>query len=170
METVGYWLGWGLGLEGQDLNVWRMMLRAGLIYMLGIILVRLGGKRFVGKFSAFDIIMAIMLGSILSRSILAEDHFIPHLAAAFVLTAMHYLFAALAFHYDGFGTLVKGRTRVLVQDGHIQWDAMKKSHISEKDLMCALREGSGIEDLSQVGQACLERSGNISIITRNSNR
>lgn len=166
MESIWYGVSWAFGLEWHELNVWRMMLRAGLIYILGIILVRLGGKRFVGKFSAFDIIMAIMIGSILSRSILTEDNFIPHLAAAFVLTAMHSLFAYIAFYWNWFGTLVKGKPRVLVRDGHIQWNAMKKANISKNDLMCALREASSSEDLSKVHRARLERSGNISVIIK----
>lgn len=168
MESNWFWVSWAFGLEWHDLNVWRMMLRAGLIYILGIILVRLGGKRFVGKFSAFDIIMAIMIGSILSRSILTEENFIAHLAAAFVLTVMHSLFAYIAFHWNWFGTLVKGKPRVLVENGQIQWDAMKKTNISESDLMCGLREASSTENLAQVKQACLERSGNISVILNDS--
>lgn len=166
MESIWYWASWVFGLEWHQLNVWRMMTRAGLIYVLGITLVRLGGKRFVGKFSAFDIIMAIMIGSILSRAILTEGNFIGHLAAALVLTALHSLFGRVAFYWDWFGTLIKGKPRVLVENGHIQWGAMKKTSISEHDLMCALREESNSEDLTQVKQACLERSGNISIILK----
>ncbi|SFR54182.1 Protein of unknown function [Marinobacter daqiaonensis] len=169
MESIWYWASWALGLEGQDLTIWRVILRAVLVYILGIILVRLGGKRFVGKFSAFDIIMAIMIGSILSRAIMVPEDFIPHLVAAVALTLMHSLFAGAAFHWDPFGTLVKGKARVLVRDGDIQWDAMKKTHISEKDLMSALRETSSVNDVSQVREACLERSGNISVILRNDN-
>ncbi|WP_404364385.1 DUF421 domain-containing protein [Marinobacter sp.] len=166
METVWWWSSWGFGLEGQDLNVWRMALRACLVYVVGIILVRLGGKRFVGKFSAFDIIMAIMIGSILSRSIVTDDHFFSHLSAAFVLTLLHYIFARVAFRFDWFGTLVKGKTHVLVRDGQIQWPAMKQAYISESDLMSVLREASGEEDLGQVRRLCLERSGNVSVVLR----
>lgn len=164
MESVWGWASWAFALEGQELTVWRMVLRACLIYIVGIVLVRLGGKRFVGKFSAFDIIMAIMIGSILSRSILTEQHFLPHLGAAFVLTALHYLFAGISFHHSGFGTLVKGKTHLLVRDGEIQWQTMRRARISENDLMGALREASGEEDLSRVRQVRLERSGNISVI------
>ncbi|MDX1635173.1 MAG: DUF421 domain-containing protein [Marinobacter sp.] len=166
MEFIWVWSSWAFGLEGQELTAWRMALRALLIYIVGIVLVRLGGKRFVGKFSAFDIIMAIMIGSILSRSILTEQHFIPHLVAAFVLTALHYLFAGIAFHQSWFGTLVKGKTHVLVKEGEIQWQTMREAHISENDLMSALREAASEEDLSRVSKMCLERSGNISVILK----
>lgn len=87
--------------------------------------------------------MGIMLGSILSRAITTAGGFLATLAAALVLIGMHYTFAALAYHFGWFGDLVKGDARTLVIDGQIQWDAMRRGHISEKDLKSALRENAG---------------------------
>lgn len=156
-----------LGLDAQQLSLWQMALRAIVVYIFGLFLVRLGEKRFIGKFSAFDVIMGIMIGSIISRAITTASGFIPTLAAALVLIGMHYLFAMIAFRYDWFGDLVKGGTRTLVIDGEIQWDAMRSGHISEKDLKSALRENAKLEDVSRVRKALLERSGNISAILQN---
>lgn len=155
-----------LGLAQEDLAIWQMALRAVVVYIVGLLLVRLGDKRFIGKFSAFDVIMGIMLGSILSRAITVAGGFVPTLAAALVLIVMHYVFAVLAYRYDWFGNLIKGSPRILVADGVIQWDAMRRAHISEKDLKSALRENANLDDVSKVSRALLERSGNIGAVPK----
>ena len=72
--------------------------------------------------------------------------------------------AMAAFRWTRFGTLVKGSPRVLVEDGEVLWDAMRKSHISRDDLMEALRLQGRISDVGKVREARLERNGNISVL------
>lgn len=166
MESVLTHASWALGIDAEELNAWQMGLRAMVVYIIGVVLIRIGAKRFIGKFSAFDVIMAIMIGSVLSRAITNPVGFIPKLTAALVLVGMHHAFSALAFHTTWFGKLIKGSPRVLVKDGEIQWDAMRESHISEKDLMSALRENAGVDSLEKVQTARIERSGNINAILK----
>jgi hypothetical protein len=59
-----------------------MALRAVVVYVVTVIIVRLGKKRFMGKGTAFDVILGIMLGSIVSRAITGNAPFFPALAAA----------------------------------------------------------------------------------------
>ena len=158
-------LDWVLGLRAEELTALQMVFRAALVYPIGILFIRVGDKRFIGKFTAFDVIMGILIGSILGRAITGSSPFFPTLAAAFALVLLHYGFASLSYHQDWFGNWVKGKSRTLVVDGEIQWKSMQRSNISERDLRGALREQSGIEDIAQVKLAKLERSGNISIVT-----
>lgn len=161
-----FWAAGGqlLGLDADTLTVWQMVARAIVVYVIAVIIVRFGEKRFIGKFSAFDVILGFMLGSILSRAITGSSPFVPSLAAAVVLVGMHYLFAKISFHSDRFGTLVKGHSRTLVENGEIDWSAMRKSNISRSDLLSALRENGQVDGTSGVRLARLERSGNISVI------
>jgi uncharacterized membrane protein YcaP (DUF421 family) len=149
-----------LGLGPGELNVWNMVIRAVVVYVAALFMVRLGEKRFMGKNTAFDMVLGIIFGSVISRAITGSSPFFPTLAAALVLVLLHWLFSTLSFYTDWFGTLVKGHNRVLVKGGEIQWDAMRQSHISEKDLMSALR--------SEAHVARLERSGDISVIKASS--
>lgn len=166
MESALSHVSWALGIDAEELTTWQMGLRAMVVYIIGVVLIRLGEKRFIGKFSAFDVIMAIMIGSVLSRAITTPGGFIPKLAAALVLIGMHHAFATLAYHTTWFGKLIKGSPRILVQNGEIQWEAMRASHISEKDLMSALRENAGVNSLEKVETARIERSGNINAILK----
>jgi uncharacterized membrane protein YcaP (DUF421 family) len=89
--------------------------------------------------------------------------FIACLGASITIVALHWIFAELSYRYDSFGSIVKGRPHKLVENSEIQWDAMKKGHISRRDLMSAVRV-RGSTGLSGVKEACLERNGEISII------
>ncbi len=159
----------GLDLDQAALQWWHMLARALVVYVFAIVLVRLGEKRFIGKSTAFDVLLAIMLGSVLSRAITGSSPFFPSLAASLGLVAMHFLLAALAFRSHRFGRWIKGEPRLLVSDGRILWDNMRKSHVSEGDLMLALRESGNTDDLTRVRAARLERSGSISVLLKDGN-
>jgi uncharacterized membrane protein YcaP (DUF421 family) len=126
-----------LGLEAEDLSITQMALRAIIVYVAALLMVRLGEKRFSGKNTAFDVILGIILGSVVSRAITGSSPFFPTLATGFVLVGLHWLFAMIAFRSDRFGTLIKGSPRMLVKDGEMLWDAMRKSNISRNDLLGA---------------------------------
>jgi uncharacterized membrane protein YcaP (DUF421 family) len=156
----------GLGLEGKYLTVPQMSLRAVVVFVLSIVMLKVGDKRFMGKSTALDVFLGIVFGSTVSRAITGNAPFGPTLAAGFVLVLLHWLFAAIAFRSPGFGRLVKGRERMLVLEGDIQWRAMKRSHVTKHDLEEALRRDGEEPDVSRVKEAHLERNGDISIVAR----
>ena len=161
-EQVSEWL--ALGLDPGDVNAGPMALRTLLIYVFTLAIVRLGSKRFLSEASAFDVIVAIMLGSVMSRAINGSAPFFPTLIAGVVLLGLHWLFATLAFRVNWFGPLVKGNPVLLVRDGEIQWDGMWRAGLSLHDLEAALRLKGHEPDVSKVRLAYLERSGQISVI------
>jgi hypothetical protein len=72
----------GLGAGEEQLNAAQMALRAVVVYVVTVIIVRLGKKRFMGQGTAFDVILGIILGSIVSRAITGNAPFFAALAAA----------------------------------------------------------------------------------------
>lgn len=155
-----------LGLGVDNLSIWQIGLRGFIIYVTAILLVKIGEKRFMGKNTAFDMILGIILGSVLSRAITGNAPFFPTIGAGLVLVGVHWLFSVISFRSDWFGTLIKGSARVLVEDGEILWDNMRRSHISRKDLEMALYTTGRVTELAQVKTARFERSGDISVIPR----
>src|SRR5689334_18430376 len=59
----------GVNREPADLNSIEMTVRTVIVYIVAIALVRIGSRRFLSQATAFDLIVAIMLGSIMSRAI-----------------------------------------------------------------------------------------------------
>jgi uncharacterized membrane protein YcaP (DUF421 family) len=153
----------GLGLDIGDVDSVQMTLRAIAIYAVMLVLVRLASKRFLSKASAFDVIVAIMLGSIMSRAINGSAPFLPTIVASAALLGLHWLFATLAAN-TSFGALVKGEPRLLIEDGEIQEDGLREAKLSANDLKQALRLQAGDPDPSRIKRAYMERNGKISIV------
>lgn len=165
MDTIINGLETILGINAEsNLTVWQILARCIVIYVLGIALVRFGKKRFLGKLAAFDTILAIIIGSLLSRAITDADMFLKICAAASLLILLHRLFSLVAAFSHSFGTLIKGNPVVVVKDGEMLKDAMHKSNLSENDLMQALRLNGSITDVKEAKKATLERNGDISVL------
>lgn len=154
----------GLGLDVSDVSAVQMALRTILIYAATLAIVRLGSKRFLSQATAFDAIVAIMLGSIMSRAINGSAPFLPTVAAGVILVGLHWLIAAIAFSSDWFGTLVKGTPVLLIKDGRLNEQGMRGSSVSHRDLEEALRIESHVTERESVKLAYLERNGGISVI------
>jgi uncharacterized membrane protein YcaP (DUF421 family) len=154
----------GLGRDIADVGVLQMALRTIAIYTFTLAIVRLGSKRFLGQASAFDTIVGIMLGSVMSRAINGSAPFLPTLGAGAVLIGMHWLLALLSFHLDWFGPLVKGNPVLLIKNGDVQEYGILRAGITKHDLTQALREQTKQTDPAKIKLAYLERDGGISII------
>lgn len=162
------WLGWmadALGhREGPDeIALGEALLRSLLVYVLAVVILRLGAKRSFGRNTVFDLVLAIMVGSTVSRGITGNAPLVPALGAGALLVAAHWLAASLSYRWSAFGTAVKGKARELVRDGEILEDAMHASHISRQDLLEAVRR-SGMDDFDRIRSAHLERDGSISVV------
>ena len=153
-----------LGIGAEELTAGQMALRALLTFVVTVAAVRLGHKRMFGKATAFDLVVAIMLGSVMSRAITNTTGLLATWLAGVVLIVLHRLMAGLAFRSRRFGSLVKGRPVLLVEDGHLRHSAVRASGISDLDLDQALREQGSEPDLSRVRLAYLERDGSISVV------
>jgi len=78
----------GLSLRSQQLNVAQICLRAAVVYLVMIAFVRFGKKRFLGRATAFDAILVIIIGSTAARAITGNAPFFETLAAVFVLVGI----------------------------------------------------------------------------------
>jgi uncharacterized membrane protein YcaP (DUF421 family) len=157
----------GLHETAETLSAGQMALRAIVVYGVLLLLVRLGHKRFVSRSTAFDLVLAIVLGSVASRAVTGTSPLVPTLVASATLVLLHRVIAAAGYRWHRFGLVVKGSPDQLVRDGVPIERAMRRTSISQHDLEEALRE-HGIGDLGEVEGAWLERSGNISVIRRES--
>ena len=154
----------GLGRDVANVGALQMALRTIIIYAFTLAIVRLGSKRFLGHASAFDTIVGIMIGSVMSRAINSSAPFVPTLVAGVVFVGMHWLLAVLSVHIAWFGPLVKGNPVLLIRDGQIQEQGMRRGGITKHDLAEALRLHTKPSDPAQIKLAYLERNGGISII------
>jgi uncharacterized membrane protein YcaP (DUF421 family) len=156
----------GLGQEAKDLTFVNIALRGLVVFMVSLLMIRLADKRFLAKMSAFDALLGFILASMLARAINGSSSFFPTLGGGFVIVGIHRLCALLAYHWDFFGTLVKGEASILVRDGQPDHSRMRKNHISEKDLMEEARINGQVTRINSINLATMERNGQVSIIPK----
>jgi len=129
-----------VGRDGGDITWWQMTIRGVVVFFYGLVLVRFAGQRVFGKAAAFDIVLAVLIGSNLSRTLTANAPFVPTLAATAGLVALHWLITRLALRSYVVGWLVKGKVVQLVRDGDIDWQAMRRGGIGQGDADEAMRD------------------------------
>jgi uncharacterized membrane protein YcaP (DUF421 family) len=167
MDAFYRGIDWLLGLDAgaHDLTLSQLCLRAIIVYLVMIGFVRMGKKRFLGRATAFDTILVIIIGSTAARAITGNSPFFGTLAAVLMLIAMHWLISAVVRRWPAIGPLVKGNTTLLVRNGRVDRKALESSHMSDDDLAEDLRE-AGVDEVSAVKEARLERSGKLSVIRK----
>jgi uncharacterized membrane protein YcaP (DUF421 family) len=154
----------GLGARPEDLTFVQISLRGIIVFLVTLMMIRLGHKRSLARKTAFDAVLIIILASVLARAINGSAAFFATLGCGFVIVALHRLLAFIAYHSHWFGCLLKGRPEVIVEDGNLILGTMRRNHISEHDLEEDLRLDARMEDTSKVKIARVERSGDISFI------
>lgn len=154
----------GLGRDSMDLEFRHMAWRAVIAFAVAVALARLGARRFLANNAGFDIMLAIVLGSILSRGINGQAAFFPSLGTGILLVALHRVLATFAYQWHWFSVLVKGRPSVLVRDGDVYRDEMCRVKITSADLEESLRLHGNITDPADVAEARLERNGSVSVV------
>ena len=153
----------GLGLNPQDLSLGQLLLRALIVCFVMYVMIRLAGKRFLAQKILFDVLLAFLMASLISRAINGSTAFWGTIVLGLIIAAAYRLIAWLACKFHRFGKWLKGESEILVADGVLQPKAMSRHHVSKHDLHEDLRLAGNIDDLKDVKVARLERSGEISV-------
>src|SRR5688572_11021895 len=109
--------------------------RAVAVYVLMLIVVRALGKRTVGNFAAFDLLVALMLGELVDEIIYGDVTFSQGTVAIVVIAAAQAGNAWLTFWGHGFDTLLEGTPTVIVRDGRLEEKGMKSERMNAKEVM-----------------------------------
>lgn len=149
----------------NHLSLLQECARAVLIFAYGLLLLRLGGRRIFGHWSALDVIVSIIVGSALARAMTGSAPLPGTMAAAAVLCLLHWLLAQGVARSRLLSRLVEGRAVILADRGRVDRERCKTHMISECDLAEALRQrGLATDSLDNVNHVTLEPSGRITVV------
>ena len=168
MDAINNLLQSILGPDGQpkELTLIQLCIRAFIIFVLGLAMVRVGDRRSLSEKTGFDTLFLVLIGAVLARAINGSAAFVTTVGCALFLMLVHRFFAFIAYRSHGFGKLIKGEPAKLVTDGQVDWKAMKRHLVSRHDLEEDLRLSAATEDIETIKAARLERSGDISFIKK----
>jgi len=149
---------------------YQFVLRAVAVYFAVMVLVRLSGKRAVGQFTPFDLVLLILIGNAVQNGMNGGDN---SLTAALILSvsliALNYGVAFLSARVPAVRKFVEGESVVLVRDGHVFRNVLKRELVSRADFDKAMRE-AGISEVDEIQLAELETNGHITIVPREAPR
>ena len=145
---------------------WVFVLRAVAIYVLVMVLIRMSGKRAVGQFTPFDLVMLILIGNAVQNGINGGDNSLTGaVIMAATLIALNYAVAFATSRSRRLERLVEGVPVILARDGKVFEHVLRKQLVSFADFHKALRMHD-IVDIDDVALALLENNGTISVVPR----
>jgi uncharacterized membrane protein YcaP (DUF421 family) len=151
----------------MQLPWWEFIVRGVVVYCVLLLMVRLSGKRTVGQFTPFDLLVIMLLSEAVSNSLSGgDDSLIGGLLIAATLIVLNLGIAFATSRNRKIADIVDGTAVLLGRDGRIFDDVVKRSRVGEADVEEALREANcRLEDMQF---AFLEADGKISILKKES--
>jgi uncharacterized membrane protein YcaP (DUF421 family) len=147
---------------------WHLVLRAVIIYVVFFIGLRLFGKRELGQFTTFDLVLVLLVANALQPAITGPDNSVTGGAIIVaILLVFNRAVAMLRNRWPWFDQLIAPPPTAVVEDGKVIKEALDKEGLSVEDVEMAVRE-HGIDKLSDVKEAVLENDGSISVVTKSS--
>ena len=146
----------------------HLLIRSVLIYIVFFIGLRLFGKRELGQFTTFDLVLVLLVANALQPAITGPDQSVTGGA---LIIAILLLFnrgvAMVRNRWPWFDRLIEPPPTVVVQDGNLVKPNLEKEGLSPDDIDMAVRE-HGFNNLSDVGLAVLENDGSVSVVGKGS--
>ena len=150
-----------------DMNMawWEFIVRAAVVYLALLIIVRVSGKRTIAQYTPFDLLVIMLLSEAVSNSLSGGDESLTGgLILAITLVALNMLIAYATARSKRIEKIVDGSPILIGRDGKIFEDVLRANHIGMGEVDSAFHEAD--VDRSEMAFAILEADGNINILKK----
>lgn len=149
----------------MQLPWWEFVVRAAVVYAALLVMVRVGGKRTVGQFTPFDLVLVMLLSESVSNALGGGDLSLTGgLTGAATLMALDVLVSFATARSRRLDAMVQGVAVLVGRDGVIYREVLARERVPQSDVERALRAADC--PLHEMHMAVLEADGNISILRR----
>ena len=140
--------------------------RAIILYIIVLIVMRMMGKREIGQLQPFELAISIMIADLASvpmteLGIPLTNGIIPILG----LLVMHLIISLLNIKSINIRKIICGKPSILIYRGKIEEKVLKKERFTVNELQERLR-GNNIFNIADVEYAILETNGEVTVITK----
>ena len=142
------------------------LIRAIILYLVLVLMVRLMGKRQISQMQPFELVIALMIADL--AAVPMQDLGLPLISGIIpvvALVVMHNVIGLLILRFGAFRKLFCGRPYVLIENGIVQEENMKKLNLHIGDLTEGLHS-QGVESVSQVMHCVIENNGSLSVLLK----
>ena len=138
-------------------------IRTIVLYLVLIAIIRLMGKRQIGQMEASEFVVTMLVANL--ASIPMQDEGVPlhtGLVPMITILGVEFILTALSMASIRFRRLLCGKPVILIENGHILQENLRRTRVTLDELTGHLRE-KDILDLNTVQFAILETDGNLSV-------
>ncbi|HET9847023.1 MAG TPA: YetF domain-containing protein [Candidatus Dormibacteraeota bacterium] len=147
---------------------WELVVRSFIIYAVFFVGLRIFGKRELGQFTIFDLVLVLLVANALQPAITGPDNSVTGgVIIIIVLLLINRGIALLRSYWPAFDRLVEPPPTVVCEEGKVLQQNLEKEGLSLNDVEMALRE-HGLENVSDCKLAVLENDGSISVVSKDS--
>lgn len=144
---------------------WEFIVRGALVFSMLLLMVRLSGRRTVGQFTPFDLLIVMLLSEAVSGSLTGGDESLAGgLIIAATLVALNVGAAYLSAHSKKMSDLLDGSPVLLGRDGKVFKNVLKECRLSDTEVKEALHENDC--KMEEVEYMFLEADGNITVMKK----
>lgn len=144
---------------------WEFIVRGAIVFCVLLLMVRVSGRRTVGQFTPFDLLVVMLLSEAVSNSLTGGDDSVAGgLIVAATLVALNMCAAYLSAHNPTMSDLLDGSPVLLGRNGKLFDAVLKQCRLSGNEVQEALHEADC--KLEEMEYAFLEADGNITIQKR----
>lgn len=141
----------------------NMITKTFLLYLFIILAYRIMGKKEIGQLSIIDLIVSILIAELAAISIeQKESSILVSIIPITVLVIVEILFSYIGLKIPEIKKIMEGSPIVIIKNGKLNFEEMRKLRYSLDDLISQLRE-KGIKSIEEVNYAVLENNGKLSI-------
>lgn len=143
------------------------VLRALVVYVLLLVIFRIGGKRTLGQTTTFDFVLLLIIAETTQQALLGDDFSVTNaFLLIIVLVGLDVALSLLKRRWPTLDRLIEGVPLVIVEHGKPIKERMAKARVDEEDVLSAARELQGLKRMDQIEYAVLERNGGITVIPK----
>jgi uncharacterized membrane protein YcaP (DUF421 family) len=153
-----------------ELPVLEKVVRAAAVYLFLLVALRLTGKRQLGQMSSFDLVVLLIISNVLQNAMIGSDNSVlgGFIGAATILL-LNYAVARAVVSRKEVERLVEGAPTLLIHNGRIFEQHLRRELLTRDELMAALRR-QGILAIEDVHVAWLEETGAITAVRKEARR
>jgi uncharacterized membrane protein YcaP (DUF421 family) len=149
-----------------DISILEKIIRPILVYFFLIISLRLAGKRELAQLNPFDLVVLLTLSNTVQNAIIGNDNSVTGgIIGATTLLLVNYFFVRFLYNHEKLDRLIEGDAEVLIEDGKLQKEFLKKELITVSELEEACHK-QGFASLNLIDRAVLEPGGSISFLAK----
>ena len=144
---------------------WEFVVRAVVVYLFLIVLLRLTGKRQVGQLAPFDLVLLVLSNAVQNAMNGGDNSITGGILSAGTLVAINWRVGYLTYKNKRVESLIEGKPVILIHNGHIDSKAMDEVKMTIHELNSALR-AEGCMGPEEVQFAVLENNGHVTVVPR----